>query len=46
VPDLLFAPHVIAIGTCERAGTSAPVELAFTCQAEAEVIPAAGEDPR
>lgn len=46
MPDLTFAPHVVAIGSCERAGTADPVQLAFTCVADADVIPADREDPR
>jgi hypothetical protein len=47
VDEMTFAPTVVAIGACERAGAAAPVELAFTCTADAEVIPARNrEDPR
>jgi hypothetical protein len=46
VADLTFAPTVIAIASCERAGAAEPVQLAFTCVAEAEVVPADGGEPR
>jgi hypothetical protein len=45
-----FAPSVVAIAGAERGGAGDAVELALTCHAEAEVIPAAGsrakENPR
>jgi hypothetical protein len=44
-----FAPVTVAIAGAERGGAG-DVELALTCHAEAEVIPAAGsrakENPR
>jgi hypothetical protein len=47
VSSLAFEPTYEAVGACERAGAAAPVELAFTCTADAEVIPARNrEDPR
>lgn len=46
MPDLSFAPSVLAIAGAERGGAGERVELELTCYADAEVIPASSSRER